>query len=71
MIEDNHLDWIGIQGEIAGISENGKGIQGNPHKLNTLRFFGFHLTDSKIGRYDQISSCRKIAVFKKAESSVF
>ena len=58
MIEDNHLDWIGIQGEIAGISENGKGIQGNPHKLNTLRFFGFHLTDSKIGRYDQISAAQ-------------
>lgn len=56
LIERNGLEWAAIQGEIAGVSEKGRGIQGDPHKLKELRFFGFHLTDSDKGRYSQIEA---------------
>ena len=58
-IKDNNVDWVCLQGEGAGISEGGVGIQGNPHKMSTLRFFGFHLTDSVNGRID-ILKAKKI-----------
>ena len=54
IIEDNNLNWICLQGEIAGITEKGKKIQGDPHNLGELRFFGFHLTDSENGRYNPL-----------------
>ena len=56
MIKEKNLEWICLQGEIAGVSNEGAGIQGNPHGLKELRFFGFHLTDSERGRYNPIEA---------------
>ncbi len=49
----NHPEWnyVCLQGEIAG--EN---IQGNPHKLKGLNFFGFNFIDSDNGRWNSIKS---------------
>lgn len=46
---EKHPDWkyVALQGEIVG--EN---IQGNPHKLTGLNFFGFNLIDSESGRWN-------------------
>lgn len=50
---ENHPEWnyVCLQGEIAG--EN---IQGNPHKLKGLNFFGFNFIDSDNGRWNSIKS---------------
>ncbi len=52
MLEKNP-DWnyVAIQGEICGPS-----IQGNPHKLNELRFFGFNFIDSVEGRWNSVDA---------------
>lgn len=44
------LQWAAIQGEIAGTSESGAKIQGDPHKFGELRFFGFNLIFEGRGR---------------------
>lgn len=59
-IEKNNLQWACIQGEVAGCSEGGVKIQGDPHHLESLRFFGFHLTDSKNGRIE-VTKAKEIA----------
>ena len=41
------LDYVCWQGEICSPK-----IQGNPHGLTETHFYCFHMTDSKIGRYD-------------------
>ncbi len=52
MLEDNkELDYVAIQGEIAG-----EGIQGNPHKLQGINFFGFNLIDSINGRWNSVQA---------------
>lgn len=50
---EEHPDWdyVCLQGEIAG--EN---IQGNPHKLNGLNFFGFNFVDPVNGRWNSVKS---------------
>lgn len=45
------LKYVALQGEIAG-----EGIQGNPHKLKGLNFFGFNFIDSKNGRWSTIEA---------------
>lgn len=57
-INKNNLNWACIQGEVAGCSDKGVAIQGDPHKLKTLRFFGFHMTDSKNGRLNPIEASK-------------
>lgn len=46
-----HPDWnyVCLQGEIAG-----EGIQGNPHKLKGINFFGFNLIDPVGGRWNSV-----------------
>lgn len=50
---DEHKDWnyVCLQGETAG-----PGVQGNPHKLNELRLFGFNLIDSVNGRWNSVEA---------------
>jgi hypothetical protein len=50
---DEHPDWkyIGLQGETAGVN-----IQGNPHKLDDVYFFGYNLIDSEHGRWNSLSA---------------
>ena len=45
---EKHPEWnyVCLQGEIAG-----EGIQGNPHGLKGLNFFGFNFIDSENGRW--------------------
>jgi len=43
--------YVCLQGEIAGPS-----IQGNPHKLPEVRFYGFNLIDSEVGRYNSVKA---------------
>lgn len=45
--DDKELKYACIQGEIVG-----EGIQGNPHKLPGVYFYGFNLIDSKNGRWN-------------------
>ncbi len=56
------LDYVCWQGEVCG-----PGIQKNPHKLNELHLFCFHMIDSKIGKYD-IREAKKIWNFYNMES---
>lgn len=53
-----HPEWnyVALQGETAGISENGCAIQGNPHKFNDLRFFGYNFIDSNKGRWGSVEA---------------
>lgn len=53
-----HPEWtyVALQGETAGISENGYAIQGNPHKFDTLRFFGYNFIDSQKGRWGSVEA---------------
>jgi len=53
-----HPEWtyVALQGETAGISENGYAIQGNPHKFDTLRFFGYNFIDSDKGRWGSVEA---------------
>lgn len=51
-------DWnyVAIQGETAGVGEDGGKIQGDPHQFGELRFFGFNFIDSKQGRWNSIDA---------------
>lgn len=53
-----HSDWkyVALQGETAGIGEDGGKIQGDPHQLKELRFFGFNFIDSKNGRWNSVKA---------------
>lgn len=50
---DQHKSWkyVCLQGEIAGPN-----IQGNPHKFNDVRFFGFNFIDSENGRWNSVDA---------------
>lgn len=50
-LEENKLDYVCLQGEIAGES-----VQGNPHKLKGQNFFGYNLIRSDIGRLDSVTA---------------
>lgn len=52
MLEE-HKDWkyVCLQGEIAG-----EGIQGNPHGLTGINFFGFNFIDPINGRWNSIKA---------------
>lgn len=54
--ENPNLKYAAIQGEIAGCSNEGAKIQGDPHKFKELRFFGYNFITSDIGRWDSISA---------------
>lgn len=57
-LNKNNLDWVCVQGEIAGKSLKGAKIQGDPHNLNQFKFFGFHMTDSKNGRLNPLDASK-------------
>lgn len=46
----NNLKWAALQGEIAGVSHKGAAIQGNPHKFDSLRFFGYDMYTPNVGK---------------------
>jgi len=48
-----HKDWkyVCIQGETAGV-----GLQGNPHKLDDVYFYGFNFIDSINGRWNSVDA---------------
>lgn len=52
--KNKDTEFVCWQGEICG-----PGIQSNPQKLTETHFFCFHMTDSKVGRYD-IREAKKI-----------
>lgn len=56
MLEEHH-DWkyVGLQGETAGY-----GLQGNPHQLPDVRFYGFNLIDSINGRWNSLDSKKEM-----------
>ena len=56
MLEE-HPDWkyVGLQGETAGY-----GLQGNPHQLPDVRFYGFNLIDSINGRWNSLDSKKEM-----------
>lgn len=51
-----HPEWsyVALQGETAGVGNNGGKIQGDPHNLKELRFFAFNFIDSEKGRWNSI-----------------
>lgn len=60
---NQHPEWsyVCIQGESAGIGASGSKIQGNPHKFNELRFFGFNFIDSIKGRWESTDAKELVA----------
>ena len=60
-----HPDWnyVALQGETAGISENGCNIQGNPHKFKELRFFGYNFIDPQKGRWGSVEAKNLVAPY--------
>lgn len=52
-----HKNWkyVCIQGETAGM-----GLQGNPHKLNDVYFYGFNFIDSVNGRWNSIDAAELV-----------
>lgn len=55
---NDHPEWtyVALQGETAGLSENGEKIQGNPHQFGELRFFGYNFIDSVKGRWGSVEA---------------
>lgn len=49
--KEKDLDYVCLQGEIAGPN-----VQGNPHKLERVRFFAFNYIDSKRGRWNSVEA---------------
>lgn len=49
-----HPEWsyVAIQGETAGVSNNGAKIQGDPHHFGELRFFGYNFITSDVGHWE-------------------
>lgn len=52
LVNNSDWKWVALQGETAGVSHNGVAIQGNPHKFDSLRFFGFDMYNSQVGKMD-------------------
>lgn len=53
-----HPEWkyVAIQGETAGVGEDGGKIQGDPHRFGELRFFAYNFIDSQKGRWNSIEA---------------
>lgn len=56
--EHQGWDYVGLQGETAGY-----GLQGNPNKMEDVRFFGFNLIDSINGRWNSVDSKKTMAIY--------
>lgn len=52
LVNNSDWKWVAIQGETAGLSHKGVKIQGNPHNFDSLRFFGFDMYNSEVGKMD-------------------
>ena len=50
---ENNLKYVCLQGETAGPS-----LQGNPHKVKELCFFGYNLIRSDTGRMDSVGAAK-------------
>lgn len=50
-IKENNLKYAALQGETAGPN-----LQGNPHKYGEVRFFGYNLIRSDIGRINSLEA---------------
>lgn len=48
--------YVALQGETAGVGEDGGKIQGDPHKFGELRFFGYNFIDSEKGRWNSVEA---------------
>lgn len=60
-----HPEWtyVALQGETAGVGEDGGKIQGDPHKFGNLRFFGYNFIDSIKGRWNSIDAKNLVAKY--------
>ena len=70
-IENKMKDYLNKNKDISFVCWQGEicapGIQGNPHKLEDLHLYCFHMTDSKNGRYD-IREAKKIWDYYQMET---
>lgn len=70
-IENKMKDYLDKNKDISFVCWQGEicapGIQGNPHKLEDLHLYCFHMTDSKNGRYD-IREAKKIWDYYQMET---
>lgn len=64
MLEE-HPTWnyVALQGETAGVGEDGGKIQGDPHKFGELRFFGYNFIDSEKGRWNSAEARDLVAPY--------
>lgn len=55
---NKHPEWsyVALQGETAGVGEDGGKIQGDPHHFGELRFFGYNFIDSEKGRWNSVEA---------------
>ena len=53
-----HPEWtyVALQGETAGVGEDGGKIQGDLHNFGELRFFGYNFIDSIKGRWGSVEA---------------
>jgi hypothetical protein len=51
-LEKNNLEWVALQGEIAGCTLKGAKLQNDPHKFGKLRFFGYDMYVPNEGKID-------------------
>lgn len=60
-----HPDWkyVAIQGETAGVGEDGSKIQGDPHQFGELRFFAYNFIDPINGRWNSIAAKTLLEAF--------
>ena len=60
-----HPDWkyVAIQGETAGVGEDGSKIQGDPHQFGELRFFAYNFIDPINGRWNSIAAKTLLETF--------
>lgn len=56
LIQHPEWEYVAIQGEAAGVGEDGGKIQGDPHKFEELRFFAYNFIDSQKGRWNSIEA---------------
>ena len=56
-------DYVALQGETAGVGEDGGKIQGDPHQFGCLRFFGYNFIDSVKGRWDSVEARDLVAEY--------
>jgi len=61
-----HPDWnyVALQGETAGVGEDGGKIQGDPHNFGELRFFGYNFIDPIKGRWGSIEAKKLVSEYK-------